>query len=128
MLVTLPIVLRTHILQGDGPDHSPYRWKRPTPQQAMRPDPEDGPVRISVDYFIPAENYAAFTHAIHELEGVRLRGGAIRWGIYRDAANPEHLNETFLMESWLDYLRSRERMTAADQAIRERVWALHRGG
>ncbi len=61
-----------------------------------------------------------------KLEGVRLRGGAVRWGIYRDAADPEHLNETFLMESWLDFLRSRERMTLADQAIREEVYALHR--
>ena len=62
-----------------------------------------------------------------ELEGVRLRGGAVRWGIYRDAADPEHLNETFMMESWLDFLRSRERMTLADQVIREQVNALHRG-
>ena len=66
-----------------------------------------------------------FTHAIHQLRGVRLRGGALRWGIYRDAANPEDLNETFIMESWLDYLRSRERVTAADDRIRQRVWALH---
>ena len=51
----------------------------------------------------------------------------MRWGIYRDAADPEHLNETFVMESWLDYLRSRERMTADDQAVRESVWALHKG-
>jgi hypothetical protein len=86
-----------------------------------------GPVRISVEYNVPAENYAEFTHAIHELRGVRLRDGAIRWGIYRDATDPEHLNETFVMESWLDYLRSRERVTAADEAIRERVRALHRG-
>jgi hypothetical protein len=86
-----------------------------------------GPVRISIDYIVPAENYAEFTHAIHELRGVRLRDGAIRWGIYREATNPEHLNETFVMESWLDYLRSRERVTAADEAIRERVRALHRG-
>jgi len=64
---------------------------------------------------------------VHSLEDVRLRGGAVRWGIYRDAADPEHLNETFVMESWLDYLRSRERMTRDDQAIRERVWALHKG-
>jgi MFS family permease len=125
MLVTLPIALSRHISYGKGADHIPYRWKNPVPDLAFPPDPEDGPVRVSVDYFVPPENYAAFTHVVHELEGVRLRGGAIRWGIYRDAANPEHLNETFLMESWLDYLRSRERMTAADQAIRERVWALH---
>ena len=125
MAATLPVSLRTHIAQGEGPDLSPYRWKRPLPELAMPPDPEDGPVRISVEYHIPPENYAAFTNAVHKLEGVRLRDGAIRWGIYRDAANPQHMNETFVMESWLDYLRSRERMTAADQKIRERVWALH---
>jgi len=127
MAATLPLAMRKHIAEGEGPDLRPYRWKRPLPDLAMPPDPEDGPVRISIDYDVAPECYAAFTHVIHELEGVRLRGGAIRWGIYRDAANPRHLNETFLMESWLDYLRSRERMTAADQAIRERVWALHTG-
>ncbi len=58
---------------------------------------------------------------------MRLRGGAVRWGIYRDAADATHLNETFIMESWLDFLRSRERMTAADQAIREQVYRLHVG-
>ena len=56
---------------------------------------------------------------------MRLRDGAIRWGIYRDALDPEHLNETFLMESWLDYLRSRERITAADEADPRSVRALH---
>jgi predicted MFS family arabinose efflux permease len=126
LLATMPLALRTHIVLGSD-DLSPYRWKRPLPNLAMPMEPEDGPVRISVDYNIPPENYAEFTHVVHELEGVRLRGGAIRWGIYRDASDPQHLNETFLMESWLDYLRSRERMTAADQAIRQRVWALHSG-
>jgi len=29
------------------------------------------------------------------------------------------------MESWTDYLRSRERTTAADSAIRDRVYAMH---
>ena len=100
---------------------------RPVPVLATEPDPEDGPVRVSVDYRVTAENLRAFTAAIYQMKGVRLRDGAIRWAIYRDANDPEHLNETFIMESWLDYLRSRERVTAADQAIREKVWALHRG-
>ncbi|GGG82131.1 MFS transporter [Edaphobacter dinghuensis] len=134
LVITLPIVSRFHILQGPVPDHTPYQWKRPAPQPlpALESEPADdlnfaGPVRISVEYTVPAENYAEFTHAIHQLRGVRLRDGALRWGIYREATNPEHLNETFVMESWLDYLRSRERVTAADEAIRERVRALHRG-
>ena len=124
---SLPFTLRIHILKGALPDLSPYQWKRPVPALAVTPGPDDGPVRISIDYKVALEDYPAFSHAIHELQGARLRDGAIRWGIYRDAADPEHLNETFLMESWLDYLRSRERTTAADQAIRARVWSFHRG-
>ena len=127
LAASIPFTSRIHILKGELPDLTPYKWKRPLPALATTPDPDDGPVRISIDYRIPSENYAEFTHVIHSLEAVRLRGGAVRWGIYRDAADPEHLNETFIMESWLDYLRSRERMTAADQVIREQVYALHRG-
>jgi MFS family permease len=127
LAASIPFTSRIHILKGELPDLTPYKWKRPLPALATTPDPDDGPVRISIDYSIPPENYAEFTHVIHSLEAVRLRGGAVRWGIYRDAADPEHLNETFIMESWLDYLRSRERMTAADQVIREQVYALHRG-
>jgi Transmembrane secretion effector len=109
------------------PDLTPYESKRAIPAFAAMPEPDDGPVRISVEYTIPEENLVAFSRAIHELQGARLRDGAIRWGIYRDAANPTRMNETFIMESWLDYLRSRERTTLADQALRQRVWELHRG-
>ncbi len=97
------------------------------PADPVHADPNEGPVRISVEYRIPLECYAEFTHRIHALRGVRLRDGAVRWGIYRDANDPTHLNETFIMESWLDYLRSRERVTTADDAIRRRVYDLHQG-
>jgi MFS family permease len=127
LAASLPFMQRIHILKGLLPDLTPYQWKRPLPGFAATADPDEGPVRISVDYRVPVENYAAFSRVIHLLEGVRLRGGAVRWGIYRDAADAEHLNETFVMESWLDYLRSRERMTEADQVIREQVYGLHTG-
>jgi MFS family permease len=126
LLLTFPFARRYHILQGPLPDYTPHQFRHPAPQLAFETEPTDGPVRISIAYCVPTENYAEFTLAIHQLRGVRLRDGAIRWGIYRDALDPEHLNETFLMESWLGYLRSRERITAADEAIRARVRALHR--
>ena len=129
LLLTLPIVHRYKILQGDPPDHTPYQWKRPAPEPTSPAGDEslltEGPVRISVEYIIPIDRYAEFTHAIHQLRGVRLRDGAIRWGIFRDAIDPTLLNETFVMESWLDYLRSRERVTLADRDIQDRVRALH---
>ena len=129
LVITLPFVHRFKILQGPALDFSPYEFRRPAPElvgvDEADPDPTDGPVRISIEYCIPIESYAVFTRAVHQLRGVRLRDGALRWGIYRDADNPTHLNETFLMESWVDYLRSRERTTAADTVIRDRVYALH---
>ena len=134
LLLTLPFVYRFKILQGPIPDHTPYQWKRPAPviSTALGLDPDSladpnlaGPVRITVEYRIPIDNYAEFTRAIHTLRGVRLRDGAFRWGIYRNATEPEQLHETFIMESWLDYLRSRERVTASDRLIQDRVRALH---
>ncbi len=129
LLVTLPFVRKFKILQGPLPDFTPHAFLRPAPNlvgvASDEADPNEGPVRITVEYHIPLESYAMFTHAIHELRGVRLRDGAIRWGIYREASDPTRLYETFLMESWIDYLRSRERTTAADVAIRERAFALH---
>jgi MFS family permease len=131
LLVTLPFVSRFSILHGPVPDFSPYQYKRPAPElvgiASDAADPHEGPVRISVEYNIPVECYAIFTQRIHELRGVRLRDGAVRWGIYREAGDPTHLNETFIVESWIDYLRSRERVTAADTEIRDQVYALHQG-
>ena len=80
----------------------------------------------SITRSIP-RNTRRFTHAIHQLRDVRLRDGAIRWGVYQDASDPGHLNETFVTESWLEYLRQRERFTASDLATRDRVWSFHRG-
>ena len=132
LMGTLPVVSRFHILQGAIPDHTPYVYKRPAPELAGVPgllesDPSEGPVRVTVEYKVPLARYTEFTHAIHELRGVRLRDGAMRWGIFREAENPEHLIESFVMESWLEYLRSRERVTAADALIRERAYAMHAG-
>ena len=137
LALSYPLIRRFHILQGPLPDHTPFRSSRSSPQPSVfqladsAAQADDlvhaGPVRISIEYHIPMERYAEFTHAIHQLRGVRLRDGAMRWGIYRDVIDPQRLNETFVMESWLDYLRSRERITAADEAIRARVRELHEG-
>jgi MFS family permease len=131
--LSYPLVRRFCVLKGGIPDTTPHQSKRQPPElvpvledEAESSDPDlAGPVRISIEYRVPVENYAEFTRTIHKLSRVRLRGGALRWGIYRDATDPTHLNETFIMDSWLDYLRSRERITAADERIRQQVWALH---
>jgi MFS family permease len=127
LAATLPLSLRFHVLRGVQPDLSPHRYSLPLPELASEREDSDGPVRVSIDYYIDPKDYAGFTKAIHQLRGVRLRDGAIRWGVYQDASDPAHIYETFLTESWLEYLRQRERFTASDLRIRDRVWSFHRG-
>ena len=125
LFITLPMTRRLHVLRGELPDFSPFRTTAPAPQLAMEPKMSDGPVRILIDYCVDPEDYNAFVHAVHQMRNVRLRDGAMRWGIFQDTSDPRHLTETFIMESWIDYLRQRERFTSSDLTIRDRVFNLH---
>jgi MFS family permease len=127
LALTLPLSLRFHVLRGVQPDLSPHLHPLPAPELAQEREDNEGPVRVSIDYYIDPRDYAAFTKAIHRLRDVRLRDGAIRWGVYQDASDPGHLNETFITESWLEYLRQRERYTASDRRIGDLVRSFHRG-
>ncbi len=127
LLVTLPFSRRMHVLCGEQPDLSPMRTDFDAPHLAYQPEMYEGPVRILIDYCVNPEDYNDFVHAVHELRDVRLRDGAMRWGIFQDANDPRRLNETFVMESWIDYLRQRERFTASDRNIRDLVVSFHRG-
>jgi MFS family permease len=127
LLAALPLVRRFHVLRGAVPDLSPYRLNRSAPQLVVELQPNDGPVRVLIDYRIRPDDYDAFTRAIHKLRDVRLRDGAIRWGVFQDLTDPQHLNETFIVESWIEYLRQRERFTASDLEIRDKVRSFHQG-
>jgi MFS family permease len=100
---------------------------RSVPALPVEPKPEAGPVLISVMYDVDPDNAEEFTKVIDDLKEIRLRDGAMRWGLFRDPADPSHYVETFLVDSWSEYLRQRERFTMEDLLVRERIYALHRG-
>lgn len=127
LAVSIPLAMRFHILRGKQPDFSPDQSRLPDLKLVLQPHETEGPVRISVDYIIDIEDYDDFIKAIYRLRDVRLRDGAVRWGVYQDMNDPRRISETFLTESWIEYLRGRERLTASDLAIRERVRSYHRG-
>ena len=126
MAIGVPVALRFPLLRGLPPDLSPYRF-RTAPQPVLEPDPEEGPVLIVIEYRIRPADKNEFIHAVHAVRPLRLRDGAIRWGVFQDTAQPERFIETFVMESWLEFLRTRERMTAADRVIRDRARSFHQG-
>ncbi|HEY7307179.1 MAG TPA: MFS transporter [Bryobacteraceae bacterium] len=127
LAITLPFSRRFHVLHGKLPDLRPFAVNRPAPAVVIEPHPEDGPVLVNIQYSIRQEDYDEFTRAIHKMRDVRLRDGAIRWGVYQDTADPQRMVETFVVESWIEYLRQRERLTTSDRMIRDHLLTFHQG-
>ena len=93
-------------------------WSEPT--LGIDPAPDGGPVLVSVHFTVAPERETAFLEAMDELRGSRLRTGASRWELYRDAEHPDRFTEMFSVPSWEEHLRQHEgRLTGSDQAIEE---------
>ncbi len=119
---------RFRLPEGEAPDLRPFLLNRPTPNVVVEPRSDDGPVLVMIDYRVAPEQHTRFIHAVHKMREVRLRDGAFRWSVFRDTGNPDHFTETFLVDSWIEYLRQRERLTAADRILRDHVWDLLKEG
>jgi MFS family permease len=128
LLLGLPLARRYPVGTAAHADlSSAVALSRTDPSVVMELRPEDGPVLISVRYKIDPAEEKQFVAAVHELRPIRLRDGAMRWGLFKDAADPTLYLETFLVESWVEYLRQRERLTVSDLAVRAKVYAFHKG-
>jgi len=129
LVVGLPLAWRYRIPSGRIADLSSARaLNRSDPTVLIELRPEDGPVLISVEYEIDPADADAFRSALQCLRPVRLRDGAMRWGLFHDAANPARYVENFLVESWAEYLRQRERLTINDSATIEKVRSFQKDG
>jgi hypothetical protein len=82
---------------------------------------------VTVEYQIEPADAEAFARRMRALGNIRLRDGALRWGLWADAAQPGRYLESFVVESWLQHLRQHERTTAADREVQALAHAFHRG-
>jgi len=119
--------LRLRIGGHDTVDLTPSdHWPMPTP--AGQPEPEAGPVLVTVEYRIPPENVARFLKALRSLRRVRLRDGAVFWQVFRDMEQSERFVEHFVTETWAEHLRQHGRVTVEDRGVQERILALQAPG
>lgn len=126
MLVGIVATRRQGLQAGAGLDLTPSsHWPEPITANAV--GDERGPVLVTIDYRIDAADRPAFVEALHALAPERWRDGGYGWGMFEDAARPEHLRECFYLESWLTHVRQHERVTEADRALQDRARAFHRG-
>lgn len=95
------------------------------PGLAFEPDPDEGPVLISLTYSVSAEHADEFLAAMERVRRSRQRTGATRWVLYQDGADPRRFLEAYLVPSWQEHLRQHaDRLTGADQEIEAAAVAL----
>jgi MFS family permease len=125
MVVGLLATLGVHLGTGEGLNLAPSRqWPAPRIPEL---DPEQGPVLVMLRYRIDPGRAAEFSAVMRELRRVRLRGGAMQWGLFADASDPGLYTEMFLVASWMEHLRQHERITVADEEVRLRAGSFHLG-
>ncbi|GGG22820.1 MFS transporter [Rhodococcoides trifolii] len=87
----------------------------PTPTVVFGPEPDDGPVVISMTYRVRPESVADFDRAMVAVGKARRRTGGYSWGLFRDGTDPALRVEQFTAPSWGDFERQhRERWTDSD--------------
>jgi MFS family permease len=119
-VVAIPLTWRWKLGTGAGVDLTPsMHWPEPVMTHAV--ERHEGPVLVTVEYQIDPRDRARFLAAMDQLGYQRRRNGAYGWGVFEDSASEGRMVETFLVESWLEHLRQRERVTAADRALQDLV-------
>ena len=104
------------------------RCARPAPlEPPVGVEADDGPVMVTVEYLIDPARAAEFAEVMQRTRRARLRQGALSWGLFRDAAQPERVIEYFVDENWVEHQRRLERFSAFDADLREKRLAFHIG-
>jgi MFS family permease len=94
-------------------------WVRPT--MFEEPALDEGPVLVTLRYFIDPTKASEFLKLVYRYQRVRRRDGATQWGIFSDTEAPNVYLESFLVDSWAEHLRQHDRFTLADRELEKRV-------
>jgi hypothetical protein len=85
-----------------------------------QPDPQEGPVLVTVRYRVPSETEAPFLEAMEPVRRSRLQTGATSCQLYRDGADPTTFVLVQTFSTWEEHPRQHTgRLTGADREREE---------
>ena len=99
----------------------------PHPDVTLEPPLDHGPILVTVEYQIDAQDAPAFREAAEKLRTFRYQNGVLQWGIFVDIADPTKYREVYIEENWGAHLRQHERVTSYETEVASKVYAYHRG-
>ncbi|MBV9672808.1 MAG: MFS transporter, partial [Verrucomicrobia bacterium] len=90
----------------------------------QQPQPDDGPVSITIEFRIDPSNRAKFLKIMREVRLMHLRNGAYSWRLDEDLTDPNVFRLEMLVASWSEHLLQHERTTKNEQSFLEQAWLL----
>jgi predicted MFS family arabinose efflux permease len=118
-IIAIPFTWRWKLQQGSLDLSPSQHWTLPETREEI--DNDRGPVLVKIEYRIDPKDSAAFVRALDELGFERRRDGAFAWGIFEDAGDLGRYEEAYLIESWLELMHLRERVTNADRVLEDEI-------
>jgi MFS family permease len=97
------------------------------PQVHLLLNPRSGPIIVEIDYRVEPSRAREFYGVMQEVQLARQRTGAYGWSIARDITEPELWTERYHCPTWHDYLRQRNRPTAAERQLTQSAQEFHVG-
>ncbi len=94
-------------------------WGKPA--LFAEPDPDQGPVLVTIEYTIDPKAASQFLTEIYKYQRIRRRDGATRWGVFYDSEIPNRYLESFIVDSWVEHQRQHDRFTRADSHVEDQV-------
>jgi predicted MFS family arabinose efflux permease len=119
-LLAIPLTWRWKLNDAEAIDLTPsLHYKRPQSAEDIADD--RGPVLVKIEYRIDPRDRERFLRAVDELGEQRRRDGAFAWGVFEDMAEFGRFEEAYLIESWLELMHFRERVTKEDRVIEDEI-------
>jgi len=110
-----------------GLDRDPAMFM-PDPTLVRDPEPDEGPVLVTLTYTVEDGRMAEFVEVMKEVRRSRLRTGANSCELYQDGADPSQFLQVSEYPTWGEHLRQHTgRLTGADQALYEAAMRLATG-
>jgi predicted MFS family arabinose efflux permease len=120
VLAAIPLSWRWKLDRGEAVDLSPsLHWSAPRTAEEIADN--RGPVLVKIEYRIDPSDRAKFLRALDELGEERKRDGAFAWGIFEDMEEFGRFEEGYLIESWLELMHLRERVTREDRMLEDEI-------
>ncbi|HUX78469.1 MAG TPA: MFS transporter [Alphaproteobacteria bacterium] len=101
--------------------------RSPAPVVEDAPRYDEGPVMVTVEYFVNRDQIDDFSCVMKSLRRIRLRDGAFFWNLFQDIEDRKKFIECFMIESWLEHLRQHERISISDHQIIGQAGSFHEG-